>query len=139
MAAYNKFNVFTVDQAGAKHNFVSDTFKVVLTNSAPVAANALLSDITDLTTSGGYTAGGTGSACTLSNASGVEKYVFAPVTFTATSGFGPFRYAVLYNFTQATPLKPLIQWADYGAAVTLLAGETFTWTPDAAGGLFTVT
>lgn len=140
MATYQKFNAFTVDQAGAKHDFTSATFKVMLTNSAPVATNSIKTDITDIGAGNGYTAGGTASACTLSNASGVEKYVFANVVFTASGGtIGPFRYAVLYNDTQGTPVKPLISWVDYGSAVTLNTGETFTWTPDATNGLFTVT
>lgn len=140
MASYQKFNVFTVDQAGAKHDFTAATFKVMLTNTVPVATNTIKANITEISAGNGYTAGGTASAVTLSNASGVEKYVFANVVFTASGGtIGPFQYAVLYNDTQATPAKPLISWVDYGSAVTLNSGETFTWTPDATNGLFTVT
>lgn len=140
MAAYQKFNVFTVDLAGAKHDFTAHTFKVMLTNVAPIATNAVKLDITDIAAGNGYTAGGTASAVTLSNASGVEKYVFANVVFTCvTAAMATFRYAVLYNDTQATPAKPLISWEDYGAAITLNPSETFTWAPDAANGLFTIT
>lgn len=112
----------------------------MLTNTAPVATNAVKADLTDIAAGNGYVAGGTASACTLSNASGVEKYVFANVVFTASGGtIGPFRYASLYNDTQGTPAKPLISFEDYGSAVTLQSGETFTWAPDAANGLFTTT
>jgi hypothetical protein len=140
MATYNKFNVFTQDVVDGAHNFASHSFKVMLTNTLPVATNAVKADITDISAGNGYSAGGTASAVTLSNASGVEKAVFANVVFTASGGsIGPFRYAVWYNDTQTSPAKPLIGWADYGSAVTLATGETFTWTPDATNGLFTVT
>jgi hypothetical protein len=49
------------------------------------------------------------------------------VVFTASGGaMGPFRYAVLYDDTPTSPTDPLIQYWDYGAAVTLQVGETFT-------------
>jgi len=46
------------------------------------------------------------------------------VVFTASGAVGPFRYATLYNDTAAS--KNLVQFWDYGSAVTLAAGETFT-------------
>lgn len=140
MAAYNKFNVFTQDFVSAKHDFSSHSFKVMLTNTAPVATNAVKTDITDIAAGNGYTAGGTASAMTLANAAGVEKVTAANVVITASVGtIGPFRYVVWYNDTQTAPAKPLIGWADYGSSVTLNAGETFTFAPDATNGLFTVT
>ena len=42
-----------------------------------------------------------------------------------------FRYIVLFNDTATN--DELIGWYDYGAAVDLLNGETFTITWDAAG------
>jgi hypothetical protein len=139
MATYNKFNVFTEDLVKGAHNFSSNTFKVMLTNVAPVATNAVKADITDISSGNGYTAGGTATSITLSNSSGTEKVVAANVTFTASGGtIGPFRYAVMYNDTQTSPTKPLVNWFDYGSSVTLNSGETFTWTPDATNGLFTI-
>lgn len=112
----------------------------MLTNSLPVRTNTVKANITDISAGNGYSAGGTASAVTLSNASGVEKAVAANVVFTASGGtIGPFQYAVFYNDSQGTPAKPLVNWVDYGSAVTLQSGETFTWAPDAANGLFTVT
>lgn len=139
MATYNKFNVFTQDLIDGKHNFASDTFKYALTNTAPVATNAIFSDITEISAGNGYTAGGATGTITLSNASGTEKIVSSAPVITASGGnIGPFRYIVFYNATQATPLKPLISWFDYGSAVTLqgASSETFTITPDATNGLF---
>ena len=139
MAAYQKFNQFTDDLAKGKHDFSAHTYKIMLTNVAPVSTNAVKADITDITAGNGYTAGGTATSITLSNATGVEKVVASNVTFTASGGsVGPFRYAVMYNDTQTSPVKPLVNFFDYGSSVTLNSGETFTWTPDATNGLFTI-
>jgi len=139
MAAYQKLNQFTDDLAKGKHDFSAHTYKIMLTNVAPVSTNAVKADITDITSGNGYTAGGTATSITLSNATGVEKVVASNVTFTASGGsIGPFRYAVMYNDTQTSPVKPLVNFFDYGSSVTLNSGETFTWTPDATNGLFTI-
>lgn len=139
MAVYNKFNQFTKDLIDGKHNFGSNVFKVMLTNSAPVATNSVKADITEITAANGYTAGGTATTITESVASGVAKVVGSNVVFTATGGsIGPFQYAVLYNDTQAVPVKPLVAWWDYGSAVTLAATETMTVAFDATNGIFTV-
>ena len=57
---------------------------------------------------------------------------------TAVGGaVGPFRYAVLYNDTPSSPLKPVIAFADYGSAITINAGETFTVDFDGTAGALT--
>jgi hypothetical protein len=141
VAAYNKFNLFTQELVRGEHRLQSDVMNFMLTNTAPTAANAVYADVsgTELANGNGYTTGGAASALTLSNASGVEKVVAAQTVFTATGSMGPFRYVIWYNITQTTPLKPLIGWADYGSSITLAATETFTITPDASNGLFTIT
>ena len=136
MAAYNKFNSFVADVNNKVFNMSSDTLKIVLTNTAPVATNTVIANITDLATGGGYTAGGAAVTITASTqTSGTYKLVGNDLVFTATSGFGPFRYAVLYDSTAAS--SQLIAWWDYGAAVTLLALETFTVHLDAVNGIYT--
>lgn len=139
MAVYNKFNQFTKDLIDGKHNFASNVFKVMLSNTAPVATNSIKGDITEIAAANGYVAGGTATTITESTASGTAKVVGTNVVFTATGGsIGPFQYAVLYNDTQTTPAKPLIAWWDYGSAVTLSATETLTVAFDATNGIFTV-
>lgn len=109
----------------------------MLTNTAPVATNAVKADITELGAGGGYSAGGTAVTITSSaQSSGTYKLVGNDVVFTATTGFGPFRYAVFYNSTPGA--GPLISWWDYGSAVTLLALETFTVDLDQAAGILTI-
>lgn len=142
MAAYNKFNLFTQDVCEGAHNFKSGgaTYKVGLTNVAPVATNHLYSDLTDLTTTGGYTAGGQASAMSDSTASGTEKVLATNVTWTGSGGgMGPFRYIWIDCDSQATPAKPLVCWFDYGSSISLNSGDTFTVSFDGTNGLFQMT
>lgn len=46
MAAFNKFNSFVEAEAEKVHNLQSDQLKVALANSAPVAGNTVLANIT---------------------------------------------------------------------------------------------
>lgn len=130
MAAFNKYQCFSENVAEKVHNLGSDTLKIALTNTAPVAAShTVLGDINEIAGGNGYTAGGNAAAQSSSAQSG-GVYTLAlndPATWTASGGaIGPFRYAVLYNATPTSPLKPLIGWWDYGTSVTLNDGETFT-------------
>jgi hypothetical protein len=124
MAAFNKFNCFVGDVGLKLHNLNTDTLKVYLTNTTPVATNTVYNTPADLATSGGYTAGGSNVTNTYSQTSGTGTLAGTTIVFTATTGFGPFEFAVLYNNTAAA--KNLIGWWDYGGAVTLGASETFT-------------
>lgn len=137
MAAFNKFDQFVEDRAHKVHNLGSDTLKVLLTNSAPAAANEVKGDLTEIGAGNGYTAGGNQATQSSSaQASGTYKLVLADVVFTASAGtIGPFRYAVLYNDTPTSPADPLIGWYDYGSSITLQAGETFTVDFDGTNGV----
>lgn len=141
MATYNKFNQFTKDLIDGKHNFASNTFKIMLTNTAPSVTNSLKADITEITAKNGYTAGGATATLTDSTSGGVAKVTGSNVVFTATAatdatGIGPFQYAVLYNST--TSGNPLIAWWDYGSAITLQNTETLTVAFDATNGIFQI-
>ena len=57
MANFNKFNAFVADVANKVHNLGSDTLKVLLTNTAPVATNAVKADLTEIAAGNGYSAG----------------------------------------------------------------------------------
>jgi hypothetical protein len=138
MAAFNKFNDFAEQLGLGKHNLNTDTLKVMLTNTAPVATNTVFANITEITAQNGYTAGGEDTQNTYSETSGTGSCVGVDVVWTATgAGFGPFRYVVLYNDTQTSPAKPLIGWWDYGSSISLTtAGETFT--TDFGASMFTI-
>lgn len=138
-SAYNKFNVFAQDILNAVHNFGSHTFKVMLTNSAPVATNTIKGNLTDITAANGYAAGGNTSAMTVTLATATGKVTAVDTTFTASGGaIGPFRYAVLYNDSQTTPVKPLVAWLDYGTAQTINDGESLLVDFDGTNGLLTI-
>lgn len=136
MATFNKINAFVENLAEGVHNLGADSLKVMLTNTAPIASNSLLSDLVEIAAGNGYTAGGTAPAISSSaQTSGTYKLVLADVVFTASGGtIGPFRYAVLYNDTPASPLNPLIGWYDYGSSITLADTETFTVDFDPSSG-----
>jgi hypothetical protein len=139
MATFNKFNSFSEAIAEKVHNLGTDTLKVMLTNTAPVATNAIKTDITEITAGNGYTAGGnTSTQTTSSQTSGTYKLVLAdPTAWTAvTSSMATFRYAVLYNDTATN--KELIGWWDYGSAVTLAVGDSFTVDFDPTTGVLTL-
>lgn len=142
MATFNKFNSFLDNLCKGVINLSSDTLKVMLTNSAPVATNTIKGNLTDISAGNGYTAGGTATTPTLSNASGTEKLVCTDVVFAASGGggtlIGPFQYVVLYDDTPTSPAKPLIGWYDNGTAVSMVNGETFTVDFDGTNGVFTL-
>lgn len=135
MATFTKFNCFVEDLAEKVHNLGSDTLKVALTNTAPVATNTTLADITEVSAGTGYTAGGTAATITSSaQSSGTYKLVLGDVSFTASGGqIGPFRYIVLYNDTAAS--NQLIAWWDRGSSLTLEDTEVFTVDFDATNGV----
>lgn len=140
MATANKFQVFVKNVAEGVHNLASHTLKVLLTNTAPVATNAVRADLTEISAGNGYTAGGTTASLTSSSqTSGTYKLVLADVVFTASGGtIGALRYATLYNDTPTSPADPLILWWDYGSSITLQDGETFTWDADPTNGILTI-
>jgi hypothetical protein len=139
MAGFTKFNSFVEAVAEKAHNLGSDTLKVLLTNTAPIATNAVKADLTEIDAGNGYTAGGNQASQSASaQTSGTYKLTLAdPATWTASGGtIGPFRYAVLYNDTASN--KELIGFWDYGSSITLAAGETFTADMDATNGVLTI-
>lgn len=138
MAAYNKFNCFTGDLAEGKHKLSTDTLKIMLTNTLPVATNAVSTDITEIAAASGYAAGGVTLATQSdTDTSGTVKLIeSSDNTITAGAAIGPLRYAVLYNNTSAT--KPLIGWWDYGASFTMAIGETLLIDSDQVNGLLQI-
>ena len=140
MAAFNKFQAFVEHVAEKVHNLGSDTLKVMLTNTAPVATNSVKADLTEISAGNGYTAGGAAASISSSAQSGgTYKLTLADVVFSASVGsIGPFRYAVLYNDTPTSPADPLIGWWDYGSALTLASGESLTVDFDGSAGVLTI-
>lgn len=130
MAAFLKFNCVSRDKWDAVHRLTTGTshvLKLMLTNVAPVAANSVKADITEIAAGNGYTAGGATVTLTSGDqTSGTFKLVLEDVTITASGGtIGPFQFAVLYNSTPTSPLGPLLgRWA-YINPITLADGQQF--------------
>jgi hypothetical protein len=135
MASFNKFNAFVADVANKVHNLSADTLKIMLSNTAPVAGNAIKTDITEIAAGNGYAAGGTAVTITSSAQSGgTYKLVGSNVTYTASGGtIATFRYAVIYNSTAAS--GNLIGWWDYGTTVSVTNGNAFQVQLDPTNGI----
>jgi hypothetical protein len=143
MASFNKFYCFTTDLGLEKHQLNTDTLMVYLTNAQPVTSNTVYNTPADIATKNGYTQRGKDVTNTWADAgSGVATLsigadlVWTGSTVTDGTGFGPFRWAVLFNEDSTT--DALIGWWEYGAAsITVMDTETFTF--DMTSTLFTVT
>ena len=128
MATFNKFQGFVGYLGLAAVNLNTDTFKVYLTNAAPSAsADDVKTDLAEITQSplNGLTVGGEDIQNGYSEASGTGTMTAVDVTFTASGGsWSQFQYAVIYDDTHASDI--LMGWYDYGSAVDLADGESFT-------------
>lgn len=129
MATFNKFNSFVEALAEKTHNLGSDTLTVALTNTLPTSGNTVLANITEISYTNLSSRVVTG--VTSSQTGGTYTLDASDLVLTASGTVPTFQYVVLYNDTATS--DELIGWYDYGAAVNLLNGETFTITWDAAG------
>lgn len=129
MATYNKFQDFSEQLVRGVHDWDAHTFKIALTNTAPVATQTTwnTTDHPAPAAANGYTAGGTATTIAISETTGTTTVTGTQVVFTATAGgIGPFRYAILYNDTATSPADAAIAYWDYASSVTLADTETFT-------------
>lgn len=134
MATLTFFNSFGEAVLEKKHNFASDVLKLALSNTAPSAsADTQLTDITQISTAGGYPTGGlTLDSITSTSTGGVATVDCADEAFTATGAdTDSFRYVVLYNDT-ATNDELVCYW-DLGASQVIANGNTTTFGIDASG------
>lgn len=136
MATFNKINSFVADISNKVHNLGSDSLKIALTNSAPVATNTVLSNITEIS----YTNLATSRAITTISStqiSGTYKLLLTNLSLTASGAVATFRYVVLYNDTASS--KQLIGWYDNGSGITMANGDVFTITWDGTNGVIQIT
>ena len=126
------------------HDWDAHTFKVALTNTAPLATQTTwnTTDHPAPAAANGYTAGGTATTISISETTGTTTVSGTQVVFTASGGqIGPFRYVILYNDTATSPADAAIAWWDYGTpGVTLNDTETFTvkFSNTTPGAIFTL-
>jgi len=140
MATFNKVNDFVVN---AVHNMdlESDQFAVALTNTAPGSetsnptadGNGIVGNLTEIS----YTNCSSRNITTTSSTqtSGTYKLVLADLTLTASGTVGPFRYIYIFDDTVTSPADPIVGYYDYGTALTLNNGDTFTLDFNATNGV----
>ena len=135
MATFNKFDEFVLDLAHKIHDLETDQITQALTAAAnaPVAANDVLADLTEIS----YTNLSSRDVTTASStqSSGTYSLVLTDHVLTASGTVATFRYVVHYNNTASN--DELINWYDYGGNVSLGTGETFT--TDYGASFFTLT
>lgn len=139
MATFTKVNDFVEDLGNEVHNLTSDTLMLAYSNTAPASessnplsdGNGVLANVTQISytnLSGDRTLG----SKTWSLSSGLATLDAADETITASGGsVGPFRYIYLYNDTATG--DALIGVYDFGSALTLQDGDSFTLRWDASG------
>lgn len=122
MATYNKINSFVAEIANKVFNLGSDQLAVALTNTAHTSTWYKLSDLTQVS----YTNLSSRNITTTSSSqtSGTYKLILADLVLSASGAVGPFQYIYIYDDTASN--KELIGYYDYGSAVTLASGDTFT-------------
>lgn len=142
MAAYNKQNSFLGDVFLGRINLTTDTLRVLLTNTAPVAGDIQVdttttpctikatSNAVEIAAGNGYTKKGIALTVTTSTFSGATYTLAAnKAVWTAAGGsFPTARYVQLYDDTSlTTATRSVIAWWDYGVGgFTLNDTETFT-------------
>jgi len=155
MAAYVKYQQFVADLVAKVHDLIGttpgtdcDALRVMLSNTAGDVAVTLAtrSQVTEIANGNGYTTGGLPTSLGLNSgaaATGTFTLTGTKQTWTsASAGMAAFRYVILYNDTPTSPADPLIASWDYGSALTLAVGETFTVkfnNGDPTGTIFTLT
>jgi hypothetical protein len=132
MPAFVENDVFSEDLANKIHDLNSDTFRWVVSNTAPaVGTTFLLSNVTQISTGNGYTqmtdgAGGLPTTVSFSRSGQTTTVATSQVVLTATGAVGPFQYIILVNDTPASPLNPVIGWVTLTSAITMANTDTFT-------------
>jgi hypothetical protein len=141
MATFTEPDCLSEDIANKVHDFNSDTFRIALTNTAPVLGTTfLLSNVTQIANGNGYTTAtdGAGMVATLTF-SRTGQVTTVTMTnspqWTATGTMGPFQWAVWYNDTSTSPANPVIGWLQHATPITMANTDTYTLP---SGALFTI-
>jgi hypothetical protein len=138
MATFTIFHE-TMNKIGTKLiNLSADTFKALLSNTAPVqATGAVKADISEIASGNGYTSGGftlTSTFTETGSGTGVWRFqsTGSDPFWTASGGdIAAHRYLVVYDDTATN--DELIGYVDGGTSSTIVSGNTRTWDIGASG------
>ncbi len=135
MAVFNKFQSFVANIANGVMNLSTDQLVIALSNSAPVATNSVLANISQIS----YTNLSSRNVTTVSSTqtAGTYKLVCSDLILTASGAVATFQYIILYDSTASG--SPLIAWYDYGSALTMANADTFTIDFSAGNGVLQIT
>lgn len=132
------FSNFARNLAIARHNFSSDTLKVLLVSSIPTEGNIdawiARSDVTNEITGTGYTAGGIAQAYTfnaLDTAANRQTVTLTNIVNGWTTATFSAVGAIVYKNSGVATTDYLIEFIDFGATVTATAGNfSITYSSD---------
>ena len=134
MATFQVVDEFVKNLSNKLIDMDSDTWKAVITNTAPTkAGSALLADLTQIAATGGYAAATLGSVTFSETGSGTGIWEFDSAAFSWTASGAAFatgRYIAIYSDTSTGDC--LLGFADIGS-FTLADGATLTVTPGSNG------
>lgn len=137
MATFTLFHETMNHIALKKVNLSTDSFKAMLTNTAPVqATGSVKTDITEISAGSGYTAGGFAMTTTFAETgAGLGVWRFQSTvdpTWTASGGaIAAHRYLVVFDDTATN--DELIGYVDQGSSSTIADGNTRTWDVGSSG------
>jgi hypothetical protein len=120
-SSFNKANNYAVLLCTAGINFAAAGSQIMalVSNTTPSAAWTTVSQISELSTAGGYTAGGQDIQNDGSGSAGTYTVTAVDVTWTGSASGFTGRYIWLAISTN------VLGWYDYGASQLVGAGETF--------------
>lgn len=141
MAAFGYFIPFKQALAEGVHNFSANTLKVYLSNGTPASTMSIKTNLSEISSTTGYTLGGNSCSLTSSSITGAS-YILKlgnPAQWSAGTAatVGPFRYAVLYNPSAVN--SALVGYWDYGSSISLNPSETFDVVFDSTNGVLQIT
>ena len=140
MATFQVVDEFANYLGKKRDDLSADTFKAVLTLTAPTKAGTqVLADLTQIAATGGYAAVTLTSVTWAETGAGMGIWQFGSAAFSWTASgadFASARYVAVYDDTSTN--KDVVAFADYGASFTLTNGNTLTVTPG-ANGIFRMT
>lgn len=139
LAPITHFDTLAQDLPHGLHAWNTNPLKLALTNVEPNRAlNTTLADITQITSAGGYIAGGYDVVLTSSSQTGgIYSLIVTDFTITATGGdMDGWRFGVLYNSTN----NRLICYYTYNPTVPIIIanGESYDFEFDPTAGIIPI-